>query len=97
LFCFCSHHAVMNLTLFIFAIIKFHLCHLSQRSSSAVPFNLDNYRYVLLLVQIVLPHFLYVQFECFLVPKIIVFVVTQIECIEFCCPSLLHLCSLHFY
>ena len=33
--CFCSHHAVMNLTVFFFALIKFHLCHFRDRSSSA--------------------------------------------------------------
>ncbi len=37
----------------------------------------------LLFVQIVLGHFGYVQFECFIIPHIIVFEVTQIEDIEY--------------
>ena len=38
--------AVINLITFIFAIMKFHLIHFSQRSSSAQPFNLFFFWYV---------------------------------------------------
>jgi hypothetical protein len=89
-------HDMRHQSLFIFAHINFHLYHFSQRSSSALPFNLSIYG-TLLFVQIVLAHFRYVQFECFNIPHIIVFVVTQIEYIEFHWPSMLNLCSLHIY
>ena len=36
-----------------------------------------------LLVQILLGHFAYIQFECFRIPKITVFELTQIECLQF--------------
>jgi len=77
-----SSLAIMNLTVFIFVLINLHLYQFSQRSSSALPFNLSIYG-TLLFVQIVLAHFRYVQFECFIIPHIFVFVVTQIEYIEF--------------
>ena len=38
--------AIINLITFIFAIMKFHLIHFSQRSSSAQPFNLFFFWYV---------------------------------------------------
>ena len=40
-----------------------------------------------LLVQILLGHFAYIQFECFRIPKITVFELTQIECLQFRIPS----------
>ena len=46
LFLFLLSSAIMNLTLFIFAFMKFHLIHFSQRSSSAQPFNLFFFWYV---------------------------------------------------
>ena len=46
LFLFLLSSAIMNLTLFIFAIMKFYLIHFSQRSSSAQPFNLFKYLYI---------------------------------------------------
>jgi len=36
-----------------------------------------------LLVQILLGHFAYIQFQCFRIPKITVFELTQIECLQF--------------
>ena len=47
-----------------------------------------------LLVQILLGHFAYIQFECFRIPKITVFELTQIECLQFrFCSSRI---SVHF-
>ena len=74
----------MKLTMFFFGVIKFHVYHLTHGPSTAFAFGLNLYNYgEAFLAQILLGHFAYIQFECFRIPKITVFELTQIECLQF--------------
>ena len=72
----------MNFSVFLFAVIKFHPI-ISVIDPPLHFHSISTVTGALLIVQIVLAHFRDVQFECFLIAYIVVFVLTQIEYLEF--------------